>query len=91
MNDVGVVNVSGVLDEGTDEVLGLCAGGAYEDVVARFDELHRRFGGRDFGLVFFFPVKVGHNLATEFFSHRGHRAHRERLYSHKNVQKAQKL
>jgi hypothetical protein len=29
-------------------------------MVAGFDEFHRRVGGCDFGLVFFFPVKINH-------------------------------
>ena len=48
VNDMCIVDMGGMLNERGDEVLRLGAGGAYEDVVARLDELHRGFCGRYF-------------------------------------------
>ena len=69
MDDVGVVDVRGVLDEGVDEVLRLGAAGADEDVVAGLDELHRRGGGGDFALYFSFQSKsaISNFPALSFF------------------------
>jgi len=68
VDDVGVVHVLGMCDQGVDEVLRLGAAGADEHAVARVDELHGRGRVADSVLVLLLPIELLHSCPRVYSS-----------------------